>query len=801
MRAGALIVALAVAAGGPREARAEFRQAAHPYILWTKAEAAAIRKKVESQDWAKAEYQRLGGLRGYGKTYANLFRYAVMGDEKAGEAERKYLLSFLGAPIGESRRHTQYLSALRYDVLYDTLTPEQRQQLEQTFRKHVQYQLDHPRHEDRLSWLPNMQWPRMLGAHLLAVALGDEKLLRAVWSSPNGMKWYFDEYLADGGLYFEEFGKIRSCVGVMLLFCRACDRLGLEEVGYGYVGKGGASMRSYVEGLIWTGYPRVELPTGLHHYPRVTMGDAKGAHCPGAPRFAFQHAIVPGAAGGDAERDAFFAANMNGRDHKDQKVEKLDLPHWFEILHAKYPQAGFDYFLAQMRQRGQAVYYPRLFWGLDPIDPRKVTPPPAPSRVFPERGFAMLRAEESPAYWQSPAPAVAVQFATLYVHYLPDCFSLLGYHAYHRPIYVNRTISAGYNGGPYDFSVRSHCGVVVDGLQAQPVGPVPSRHEFTPEVKFLAVRTPKLATPHYTGREVRSSDQTKVPATHVYPGVQLERALLLTREYLFDAFSVRDEAGKPRSYHWLVHALGEARPDDPAKWKPDGELQKTLFNTPEIRIPEARRMECGPEGWSLSAVQTCALADVDRSVLGRAWYDRKVGVRVSMLGEPGSTAFWYRPPLCYTPGSPRAPKADQRAEYEAPAEVGGVSVVAARTCPATTFVALHEPFEGGRHRIGQFRRVAQTDRAVAVAIAGADGAIDDRAMVRFGDDPERPVTLAGGGESFTFADYAWVRIGRDQVEARGGLRAMTLRVTGRPKLVLNGKPAPAAFDGEFLLLR
>ena len=32
----------------------------------------------------------------------------------------------------------------------------------------------------------------------------------------------FDDYLADGGLYFEEFGKIKSCVGTLLLWCRAC---------------------------------------------------------------------------------------------------------------------------------------------------------------------------------------------------------------------------------------------------------------------------------------------------------------------------------------------------------------------------------------------------------------------------------------------------------------------------------------------------------------------------------------------------------------------------------------------------
>ena len=62
-----------------------------------------------------------------------------------------------------------------------------------------------------------------------------------------------------------------------------------------------------------------------------------------------------------------------------------------------------------------------------------VSPPPASSYVARERGFALLRAEESPAYWESPAPAVAFQLATYYVHYAHDAFSLLGFHAFNRP--------------------------------------------------------------------------------------------------------------------------------------------------------------------------------------------------------------------------------------------------------------------------------------------------------------------------------------------------------------------------------
>jgi len=67
---------------------------------------------------------------------------------------------------------------------------------------------------------------------------------------------------------------------------------------------------------------------------------------------------------------------------------------------------------------------------VEPIDLKRVMPAPAPSYLARERGFAFLRAEESSTYWESPAPAVAFQLATYYVHYAHDCFALLGFYAY-----------------------------------------------------------------------------------------------------------------------------------------------------------------------------------------------------------------------------------------------------------------------------------------------------------------------------------------------------------------------------------
>ncbi len=784
-----LPVALALVLGAALPLRAP-AQVERPFILWTREDAAEIRRKIETEDWAQAELERMREIRGHGQQFTRLFEASVMGDERAREQEKGYLLSFIDRPVGESRRHTMYFHALRYDVLHDVLTPEERAGIERTFRTHVQWNLDHPRHETRISWLPNMQHPRQLGSHLMALALQDEALIRAIWSAPKGFRWYFDEYVADGKFYFEEFAKIDGTMTELLLFARGLRRLGLDELGFGYTGTGGATLQRYVASVPRIGWPRTEFGRGRPHYGMVTMGDARGAQVEGAPPFLFQHAVVPGSlTGEDPAGREFMGAQMQGRDHRNQRVTKLGRRHWYEMMHALDPEAGFGYFLAQMRPAGHEVYRPTLWWGLDPIAPAEVTPPPAPSGVFPERGFAILRADTSPAYWESAAPAVSLQFAKLYVHYTSDCFSLLGFHAFNRPIYVNRTISHGYNGGPWDFHVRGHAGVVVDGLQAQPIGIVPSRHRFADATRFVHATTVG-AEPIYTGRrEVRSSDQPREPAEKVYPGVDLTRALLLTREYLFDVFEVR--ADGPREIHWLVHAPGEARAEPGQRWAETETLRRsTLLNIPELEVTGERRLADTDGPWSVTTLQTCAIP-VEESVLGPDWYGRGIGVRVTMLGEPGTGVYTFDTPHVYTRGSPRTPPADHP-RWEAVPEVGGVSLTVERRTDRTVFVALHEPFERGTPGIPTFERIAQTDEAVAARVVGPERGVDDRVMIAFGGEADKARTLADEEESFTFADHAHVRIGAEAVEVTGAVTALRVTVEGAPRLVINGTPRPEA---------
>ena len=836
-----LAAAAALSTFAPAPAAGGFRRAEHPFLLWTREEAAAIRRRIESDPRAGARCRAMLAEKGLGETFRNLFRILVLADEPAAEAERKYLVSLIGndprkflGDTGGGRHYDQYLSVLRYDALYDRLSGAERRGLEDTFRDFIRHHCDEETLRfTRTSWLPNMQWPRAMTAHLMAVALEDEALIRRCFESRGGWKYFFDDYLADGRFYCEEFGKQYSMVGEMLLWCRGVERLGLDGLGFGYVGTGGATMKRFLESMVEIGYPRVDIPGGLPHYPQVTMGDARGSGFAGAPPYVFQKSLVVGRlAGGAGGNPEWIAANMNGRDHRNAKVDKMLHPPWFEMAHAKWPDGRFDYFLAQMRRPGEALYTPSLFWGIGPVDPSAVRPPPAPSFVARERGFAFLRADESPSYWEGPAPAVAFQLATYYVHYAHDVFSLLGLYAFNRPIYLNRQVSNGYGGGcPWTDSALGHCGVAVDRLQfalddadpqrdhphwPNPVGDVPVRSGFDRLVKFVAARARPLG-----GSVPLDSRQPLAVSTlsldlrrdepEVWPGVDMTRALFLTREYLFDIFRLSSD--RPRLWQWQVHALGQARTDG-GGWTPGKDLLEEIYDLSNrqvakrledpiersrYRIREVRKLDAGDAPWSLDVVQACALPEVEKSVLGKAWYDRKVGIRVTQRGEAGTTVYTGK-----TPVSRSAPGLEKNKGEgsELPDEVGGTTVLVERRKPATMFVALHEPFEGGEAKLAGLRRIGESAEGIAVAVLGRPGSgVDDRILFRYEEAGGSPITLSGDGESFTFSDRAYIRIGRDRVEVSGGLKAMKVRVEGKPALFVNGRGQAASVEGDHLLFR
>ena len=779
--------AAAIALGGlvvllfPRPSPAAER----PYMFMRPDDIAAARRNIAARDWAKRELEELESRRGRGECHRNLFRWLVLGDAKARDAERAYLLSFVGAPVNERPWSDNYENAIRYDALYGELTAAQRAAVEKTFRAHIDWQLTKDKRVYRKhNWLPNMQWCRAMGIFLMSVALGDEKLVDACFRCNGGWKYYFDDYVSDGHFYNEDFGKQSSMIGEMLLWCRGCEALGLDGLGYGYVGQPGgaasagsgqATMRKYLESIYLVGMPRVDLGTDRPQYPKMTMGDAKGKT--GFPGYAFQHPIVTGClADGRGGDERFGGSNMNGRDHKDRIISKLMTPLWYEIAHRKWPDGHFDYWLAQMRRPGQDKYYPSLFFGCEPIDPDKVSPPAVKSLVAPQRGIAVLRAQEGPEFWQSPAPCVSLRLATTYVHEVPDCFSIIGFYAFNRPIYINRQVSSGYAGTDpgWSNSIRSHSSAMVDNLEPRRIGIVPTRQRFGKLAKFLAAR----------GKDI-------------YPDVEQQRALVLTDEYLLDVFALASP--RTRSYLWEVQTLGHTCPDNPADWAATRQLVGSVYD-----LGEERSFITGGSDWAVTAYQTTAGADPCTSGLGPRWFADRYGVRVSMLGEPGTVA--------YTAVNPATADPRDRLDYAAD-EPGGATILAARNAKRTMFVALHEPWKNAARNLS-LARLVERPNAVAVQVTAPTDAIltpansdeldvGDRLFVALGEDANRPVTLdrygQGSGESCTFRGFAFIRIRPERVEVEGDLDSLKLCVGNRkPELVVNGKRVPITVQDLFL---
>ncbi len=749
--------------------------------------------KIETEPWAGQAYQEMvASTERDGEDLRLLFRYAVMGDRQAGEIQKKRLLSLIKAPdpLGAALQWR----ILAYDLLYDELSSDERTNLEQRLRRYIQYAIkpggtydttvynnekDYARYDGedgrytRTNWLPNIIFPWKLSANLAAAVLADERLIRETWAVPGSIQPYFDEYLGDLGFYEEEFSKMGSTPGATLLYGAAVRNLGLDELGFGYRGKGGASMRGHIESVLHFTFPAIDTGTDRWRFERMSAGDVRSW-------LPLAHATVdgyfPNGMGGNKlwQTHGAWGGTQRGKhpqwDGYSNFTPKMQTRMWFEWGHKLWPDAGFDWFLARMRAPEQMVYTPTLYFGLDPIDPKKVRPPPIQSRVYPDRGFVMLRAEEGPAHWMSPAPAVCLRLTAPYAHSVNDPLVLAGFYAFNRPIYQNPKSDPGY-AFKFSRSIRSHCGVMVDGhvklddwgqtgsLEPQFTDDCTTRQDFSNEVKFVAARTQNR-----------------------YPGVDETRALMLTREYLFDVHTARDD--EEHSYVWMVHTFGNATPDRANQWHKSDELAELVGELSDVRT-----LTTDGRDWGVTVRQTPPAKPPEDTPLGPQWWSRDIGVRVWMLGQEDAKA--------HVGATPKPPGDSGRMGEMA--MVDGVTVAASVVAPSATFAALHEPFEG-RPQIEAFERIAQTGDALAVRVIGRAGSpIDDRLMVRVGEQAGQGETLSADGESFTFVGHAFVRLGRQGVIARGNLRALTLRVgDARPKLTVNGATVEARIADGFL---
>ncbi len=149
--------------------------------------------------------------------------------------------------------------------------------------------------------------------------------------------------------------------------------------------------------------------------------------------------------------------------------------------------------------------------------------------------------------------------------------------------------------------------------------------------------------------------------------------------------------------------------------------------------------------WSVQWVQQGAgvVKGMPASRHTDAWFSTQAGVKMWMLGAPGTSAYVGEGPLLISDMESGMSKRPQDPEGRLP------MVVARRQAAGTLYAALHEPVllrDKGKPvdqpRIRGFELVAQTADAIAVKIVGSDYV--DYAMVSFSNplDEKREVALA-----------------------------------------------------------
>jgi hypothetical protein len=426
-----------------------------------------------------------------------------------------------------------------------------------------------------------------------------------------------------------------------------------------------------------------------------------------------------------------------------------------EIAYKRYQDPGYAWIISLNRKRDTYIGsagqgHVRPIWGYaalthgDPL-PEKLTPPAAPCGVYPSQGFAMLRSDESPRYWTGGGLAAVLRLGALVGHGHKDYFHLI-LHGKGRLLYPDLNIIQ-YEPTWLNWTHEgiAHNTLLVDQQSPKP-NPFTTRHDFGPGAKFFAL----------TGS--------------AFKGVTQTRALLMTGEYLADIFHAADTAKRPRTFDWTLHGLGRLHPGNPGAYQPSSAL------VPHYWWIDHERGRTTGNTWQADWIQKSAGVAPGVQRFGKEWFAQTVGVRLTMLGVPGTEVYHGDGPL--TDGPPYH-RIDGDPEGASPL------VVARRKAAAVTFSAVHEPYEK-RPAIHKVSRIQETDSGAGMVVAGEG--FSDRVLVAFAPDKEQ--TLRGpDGEAFTFADYGYVRVAGARVTVRGPVKAFRLRA---PKAEKSKSPSTAS---------
>ena len=742
MRRASVFLAAALTLAGSARGGEDAPAHGRPYFM-PETERRRIRGLIERHEWAKAEHARMTAAAREGKGFEAAFLHALEGDAKHIPAARAWLLKKYGPKAPWVSRYAGHLAdpnhfkagmphladvyynldisgLLGFDWAYTGLAPADRKTIEEGILTVGRYRI---RAMGRWTQTANLVFKPTYMVAMTGLATEDRQCL--AWGfhrkprRDGGHAGYFgtiDRMLRDGGPWHE--APIYPIAHTGLLCMARMSRLrGLYD-GVDWFAReapSGGSPKGLMDYYIDTAYPIEPAGGGGGPIRVATYGD--GATGPGGDLF-----LVNPAGGGLTCHEALAAAYGVSGDRR------------------------YARFVAMI-----PGYKPDLL-GHRPV-PGDAEFPPAASKVWPTYGLAMLRSDESPAYWTSgEAIAVFQLMSQGYGHDHRDKFAIclhgagrLFYPDYNAIQYENQAIGWTRN------SV-CHNTLVVDGRDAQNAAPTAIRHDLAPEVKFLAVS-----------------------ASGVFEGVDQTRCLLLTREYLLDVFRATSEV--PHAYDYLLHSFGKARPGEPNAFAPSRAMRRRYW-----LVEGTRGMTTGQPWWMDLVIEAAPGEGGPATARG----DHKATLRVTMAGEPDTLVVhgvWGRELARLV--------AERFSRKKGAPGLHHLTMLAARRagCRSTVFVSTHEPFAGSaKPKVKAVATLARSADAIAARVDARD--FTDYIVVGFAPQRDRPVrVLAAGDTKLCFRNYGYLRVRADgSMVARGGWTGFRVQ-HGGDRLSLNGKPA------------
>jgi len=688
-----------------------------------------ILELVRTEDWAKAAYADLKKSRD-GFSAALLF--ALEGDPADALKAQDWLMSVRGKPghhrknlenpdywkggqnmsVSEIHYHVRPDLYVAFDWAYNGMTEDARQAVYQGLLDETRFRM---KWLDTWRYTPNLELKPLYMAAFGGLALQDPEALKFLLGRVERHGSYFsmiDRILVDGQVWDEAptypiVHRNLWCMGVMSFY----GRLATGQDWLSFQGPEGDSARGLMDYYIDTAYPIETDAAGKRMIRVATFGD--GATHTGGDLYLIDQA--------EPKKEHYYRASSH------------------EALIACYRASGRDPAYAKFVSMIPG-YKPDL-WDNPPLpDTNSLAFPPAPSKLWPTFGLAMLRSIETPDYWTDPkAIAVCQLMSRGYGHDHADKFGIT-LHGAGRLLYPDFN-AIQYESATIGWTTHTlcHSTLMVDEEDTADAT-FTVRHAFTPEVKFLAT----------------SSEA-------VFEHVAQTRALLLTDRYLLDLFAASSKF--PRVYDYLLHSMGKPQPVTPG-------FGAQVTASPKFWALDNQRGLVTDRQWQLEF----AVGDESAGTNAPAVESRASMVRVTMAAEPETTA------VCGTWGS----KLGKR--INGPMDELGMLIARRSGVRGTVFAAAHEPYyEGSRPEVAAVTVMARSDEAMVVRVDGA-GFTDYAAVVWRPREVDEPVAVGAEKEQFAFRNYAWLRIRADGTAVSRGQWAY-LRVRAMGLESLNGQPA------------